>query len=278
MAETRVIDTGTEACLARVEDGVAVVTLNRPERKNALSQPMLEGLANALAECEAARDVRAVVLTGAGKGFCAGGDVKSMAESGNLSLGGPPATFDEAVHRQRLSQRATVARIYRMPKPVIASLPGAAAGAGLGLAMACDLRVAADNAVMITAFARVGFSGDFGLPWFLPQIVGRSKALELFYSSDRLTAQDCLALGLVNWVVSEAELVQRTMEIARRLAVGPAVSFRYIKENINKAYTQDLEDFMDGEVMRHLTAGRTEDHREAVKAFVEKREPSFKGR
>lgn len=278
MAEARAIDTGTQECLARLEDGVAVVTLNRPERRNALSQAMLDGLARALEQCEASRDVRAVVLTGMGRAFCAGGDVKSMAEAGDPTPGSAPATFDEAIHRQRLSQRATVGRVYRMPKPVIASLPGAAAGAGLGLALACDLRIAAESAIMVTAFARVGFTGDFGVPWLLPQLVGRSKALELFYSSDRVTAQQCLALGLVNHVVPDAELEQKTMDLARRLAAGPTVSFRYIKENANKAYTQDLEDFMDGEVMRHLLAGRTEDHREAVKAFVEKREPTFRGR
>lgn len=278
MAEARAIDTGTEDCLARLHDGVAVITLNRPDRRNALSTAMLDGLARALEQCEASRDVRAVVLTGAGRAFCAGGDVKSMAESGDPTPGGGPATFDEAVHRQRLSQRATVARIYRMPKPVIGSLPGAAAGAGFGLAMACDMRVAAESAVFVTAFARVGFTGDYGLPWLLPQAVGRSRALDLFYNSDRVTAKEALALGIVNQVVPDAELEQKTMALAQKLAAGPTVSFRYIKENINKAYAQDLEDFMDGEVLRHLTAGRTEDHREAVKAFVDKREPTFKGR
>jgi 2-(1,2-epoxy-1,2-dihydrophenyl)acetyl-CoA isomerase len=278
MADARVIDTGTEECLARLDDGVATVTLNRPERRNALSHAMLEGLARALESCEASREVRAVVLTGAGRAFCAGGDVKSMAEAGDPTPGGGPATFDEAVHRQRLSQRATVGRIYRMPKPVIGCIPGAAAGAGFGLAMACDLRIAGEGAVFVTAFARVGFTGDYGLPWLLPQAVGRAKALELFYNSDRVTAQEALALGIVNRVVPDAELERETIALARKLATGPAVSFRYIKENANKACSQDLEDFMDGEVMRHLTAGRTEDHREAVKAFVDKREPTFKGR
>lgn len=278
MADRGKIDTGTEECLARIEDGVAVITLNRPERRNALSRAMLDGLARALDACETSREVRSVVFTGAGRAFCAGGDVKSMADAGDPTPGGGPATFDEAVHRQRLSQRATVGRIYRMPKPVIGAIPGAAAGAGFGLAMACDLRVAAESAVFVTAFARVGFAGDFGLPWLLPQAVGRAKALELFYDSDRVSAKDALELGIVNQVVPDTELEVKSMELARRLAAGPAVSFRYIKENINKAYTEDLEDFMDGEVMRHLTAGRTEDHREAVKAFVEKREPTFKGR
>lgn len=277
MGEGSAIDTGTEDCLARVEDGVAVLTLNRPERRNALSTAMLEGLASALRQCELSPHVRSVVLTGTGNAFCAGGDVKGMAQGGALP-GAVPTTFDEAVHRQRVSERETVARIYRLPKPVIAALPGAAAGAGLGLAMACDLRIAAESAVMLTAFARVGFSGDYGLPWLLPQIVGRSKALELFYLSERLSAKECLELGLVNRVVPDAVLAEETMALARRLASGPAVSYRYIKENINDAYAQSLEDFIDGEVIRHLTAGRTEDHREAVKAFVEKREPTFKGK
>ena len=165
-----------------------------------------------------------------------------------------------------------------MPKPVIALLPGAAAGAGMGLAMACDMRIAAQSAVMVTAFARIGFVGDYGLPWLLPRIVGRAKALELFYLSERLSAAQCLAIGLLDRVVQDDELQDATMELASRLARGPAVSYRYIKENINKAEAQDLEDFMDGEVMRHVSTARTEDFQEAVQAFIEKREPVFKGK
>src|SRR5258705_5065887 len=162
------IETDTEHLLATESDGVATLTMNRPERRNALSGQMLDGMARALDYAERAASVRCVVLTGAGGGFCAGGDVKGMAEGG---LGGGP-TLDERIHAQRLSQRNTAGRIYLMPKPVIAMLPGPAAGAGLSLALACDMRVLADNVVITTAFARVGFSGDYGGTFFLSQLVG----------------------------------------------------------------------------------------------------------
>ena len=195
MAESRVIDTGTEHLQARVEDRVAILTMNRPERRNALSGEMLSGLEIALADAETAADVGCVVLTGAGGAFCAGGDVKGMAEGGGGG-GTPRPTLDQRIHGQRLNQRNTAGRIYRMPKPVIASLPGAAAGAGLSLALACDLRIAAERALITTAFARVGFSGDYGGTWFLTKLVGPAKALELYYLSERLDAKQALQLRL----------------------------------------------------------------------------------
>lgn len=270
------IETGTQDLLAQLDEGVATVTLNRPERRNALSLPLLEALAEVLGRCERDAEVRVVVLTGAGSAFCAGGDVKAMAGAG----GGAAASssFAERVHLQRRLQRESVARMYRMPKPVIASLPGAAAGAGLGLCLAADLRIASDQAVMLTAFARVGLSGDYGAPWLLARQVGRAKALELFYLSDKLDAQQCLQLGLVNQLVPADQLSARTRELARRLAAGPRAAYGYIKQNVTGALEQSLEAFMDDEVLRHLSAQRTEDHREAAQAFVDKRAPVFKGR
>lgn len=276
---TETLDTGTDELLAELtgEQGqVAVVTLNRPARRNALSLGMLTALAKTLERCEHDPKVRCIVLTGSGGAFCAGGDVKAMAEGDDGS--GAGSSFEQRLARQRQSQRATVARIYNMPKPVIAAVPGAAAGAGMGLCMACDVRIAADSAIMTTAFARVGFSGDYGLPWLLTQQVGRSKALELFYLSDKLSAEQCLSLGLFNWVVPEAQLRDKALELGARLANGPSVAYGYIKENINAASSMPLEPYMETEVLRHLTTGRTEDHQEAAKAFVERREPRFKGR
>jgi 2-(1,2-epoxy-1,2-dihydrophenyl)acetyl-CoA isomerase len=277
MAESRVIDTGTEHLQARVEDRVAILTMNRPERRNALSGEMLSGLEIALADAETAADVGCVVLTGAGGAFCAGGDVKGMAEGGGGG-GGPQPTLDQRIHGQRLNQRNTAGRIYRMPKPVIAALPGAAAGAGLSLALACDLRIAAERALITTAFARVGFSGDYGGTWFLTKLVGPAKALELYYLSERLDAKQALQLGLVNRVVPDAALEEQTLALARQLASGPSVAYRYMKENIHRAGVADLEDCLDLEATHHVHAGLTEDHREAARAFVEKRTPSFKGR
>jgi len=278
MAQSRVIDTGSEDLLARVEDRVAILTMNRPTRRNALSQGMLAGLEVALADAETATDVGCVVLTGAGGAFCAGGDVKGMASEGSGEASRRPG-IDEAIHRQRLNQRATAGRIYRMPKPVVAMLPGAAAGAGLSLALACDLRIAAESAILTTAFARVGFSGDYGGTFFLTQLVGRARALELYYLSERIDAKQAERLGLVNRVVPAAALEEETLALARRLASGPSIPYRYMKENVNRAFEgAPLEECLDLEATHHVHCARTEDHREAARAFVEKREPVFKGR
>src|SRR5262245_55300417 len=277
MSDSRQIDTGTDHLFARIEDGVAYLTMNRPERRNALSDEMFRGMSAALREAETSPDVRCLVLTGAGGAFCSGGDVKGMAAGTNR--GGPSTTLDERIHRQRLSQRETAGRIYRMPKPVIASLPGPAAGAGLSLALACDLRIAAESAVLTTAFAKVGFSGDYGGTYFLTHLVGAAKARELYYLSDRIDAKEAERLGLVNKVVPDAALEAETRELAQRLATGATVAFRYMKENLNRAQEgATAEECLDLEATHHVHTGLTEDHREAAKAFVEKRTPVFKGR
>jgi 2-(1,2-epoxy-1,2-dihydrophenyl)acetyl-CoA isomerase len=234
---------------------------------------MLQALARQLDWAEQAPEVKCVVLTGAGQGFCAGGDVKGMAAR-ELQ----PAAVDTAIHRQRLTQRATAGRLFAMPKPTLAALPGPAAGAGMALALACDLRIMADTAFLTTAFARVGFSGDYGGTYFLTQLVGSAKARELYYLSERVSADQALQLGLTNWVCAPGDLVRRTGEIARRLAVGPSVAYRYMKENLNRAMGGDLTECLDLEVTHHVHCAATEDHREATRAFVEKREPVFKGR
>lgn len=273
---TRDIDTGTGDLLASLDEGVLTLTLNRPEARNAMSRAMTGALAGQLAAAEVDPAVKCVVLTGAGKGFCAGGDVKGMAARGDGTVG--DNTIDGAIHLQRISQRATAGKLFKMPKPTIAALPGAAAGAGLSLALACDLRIMSSTAIMTTAFARVGFSGDYGGTYFLTQLVGSAKARELYYLSDRVSAEEALRLGLANWVCAPDELVSRTREIARRLASGPTVAYRYMKENLNRAMAGEVDDCLDLEATHHIHCGQTEDHREATKAFVDKREPVFKGR
>lgn len=270
------IDTGTQDLLASLEDGVLTLTLNRPEARNAMSRAMNDALAIQLAAAEIDSAVKCIVLTGAGKGFCAGGDVKGMAARGDGTVG--DNTIDGAIHLQRVHQRATAGKLFKMPKPTLAALPGAAAGAGLSLALSCDLRIMASTAIMTTAFARVGFSGDYGGTYFLSQLVGSSKARELYFLSDRVSAEQALRLGLTNWVCEPDQLAGRTREIARRLAQGPTVAYRYMKENLNRAMAGDVDDCLDLEATHHIHCGQTEDHREATKAFVEKREPVFKGR
>ena len=270
------IDTGTDHLIFEKEKGVAVLTMNRPEARNAMSGEMNEAMRNVLSEVELDPAIRCVVLTGAGKGFCAGGDVKGMASSGDGTVG--DNTIDAAIHRQRVHQRATAGKLFKMPKPTIAALPGAAAGAGLSYALACDLRVMASGAIMTTAFAKVGFSGDYGGSYFMTQLIGSAKARELYFLSDRVTADEALSLGLTNWVCEPDDLMDKTMEIANRLANGPSVAYRYMKENLNRAMNGEVDDCLDLEATHHIHCGQTEDHRNATKAFVEKKEPVFKGK
>ncbi len=257
--------------LESVSDRVATLTLNRPDRLNALSTPILDGLLEALPRLAADPEVAVVVLTGAGRGFCAGGDVKSMADGTSL------LNVNDAV--ARLRGRMEVSRLlHEIPKPTIAMVNGAAAGAGLSMALACDLRVASESARFITAFAKVGFSGDFGGSYFLSKLIGTGRARELYYTGEPLDASQALALGIVSRVVPDVELLQATMALARRLAGGPSVALALMKQNFNAAETGSLAELLDLEALHQVQTSRTEDHKEAARAFVEKRPAVFKGR
>ena len=259
--------------LETINDGVAVLTMNRPDRLNALSRPMLDAMIEAFPRLAQDANVGCVVLTGAGRAFCSGGDVKDMAEG----LEAEGSTLEEQA--QALRARMETSRwLHEMPKPTIAMIRGAAAGAGLSLALACDIRIAGSAARLGTAFARVGYSGDFGGSYFLTKLVGTAKARELYYTADLLNAQDALALGMVNRVVDEGALEAEAMALAKRIAAGPRIALRYMKRNLNAAESGTLKDSLDLEAWHHSRTGFTEDHREAAKAFVEKRTPVFKGR
>lgn len=273
---SRSIDTGSEHLHCDIDDdGIAVITMDRPERRNAMTGDMMDGLALSLREVEVAHDVRCVVLTGAGGAFCAGGDVKGFAEGDGA--GGGATSWDVGVHEQRLSHRNTSGALFRMPKPTLAVLPGAAAGAGLSLALACDMRVAVDTAIMTTAFARVGLAGDYGGTWFLTHLLGPAKAKELYFLPERMTMDTALELGVVNRVASADDFEGVWTDMAKRLAAGPPIAYRYMKENINRSVTADLDTILDLESTHHRHTGTTKDHKEASQAFVEKRDPVFKG-
>ena len=273
------VDTGTPDLVAEISEGVAVLTMNRPTRRNALSPAMLEALGRMLAQMELDVDVRCVVLTGAGGAFCAGGDVKRFAAAPTGAAGTAEGrTIDDAIQLQRLSQRATSGRLWSMSKPTIAAISGPAAGAGLSLALACDLRYAVEGAVLTTAFARVGLAGDYGGTWLLSQIVGAGRAKELFLFSERIDAVKAAQWGIVNEVFPEAEFEQAVMSRAQRLANGPSIALRYMKENLNRAALGEFNECMDLEVTHHVHTATTADHHEAAQAFVEKREPLFRGR
>jgi 2-(1,2-epoxy-1,2-dihydrophenyl)acetyl-CoA isomerase len=270
------IDTSTPDLLAQLNEGVLTLTMNRPEARNALSRPMLIAMKQQLTDAEFNPDVRCIVLTGSGQAFCAGGDVKSMAATNEQAGTGP--TIDEAIHFQRHNQRETAGRLFKMPKPTLAVLSGAAAGAGLSLALACDLRLMSRTAFMTTAFAKVGFAGDYGGTYFLTQLIGAAKARELYFLSERVGADQALNLGLANWVAEPEALAQTARDIAQKLASGPAVAYRYMKENLNRAMAGEIDECLDMEVTHHVHCAQTEDHKAAARAFVEKRTPVFHGR
>lgn len=259
--------------IENIKDGVAVLTMNRPDRLNALSGPMLDALLEALPRLAEDPDVGCVVLTGAGRGFCAGGDVKAMAEGREMS----GDTLEERAQGLR-NKMETSRWLHEMPKPTIAMVRGAAAGAGLSLALACDLRIAGESAKFGTAFARVGYSGDFGGSYYLTQLVGTAKARELYYTAELVDAQRALTLGLVNRVVGDDRLEEETLALAGKIARGPRIAFRYMKRNLNAAESGSLRELLELEAWHHTRTGQTDDHREATKAFVEKREPVFRGR
>src|SRR5437762_9672015 len=255
-----------------IEDRVAILTMNRPDKLNALSDPMIDAAIAHLRRCATDPDVGAVVLTGAGRAFCAGGDVSAMG-----SGGGGGQTFETHVDRQR-ERHEFPWLLADIPKVTIAAVNGAAVGAGLGIALSCDLCFASDRARFGTAFARVGFGGDFGTTWQLTRRVGAMKAKELFFLGEVFSAEEADRIGLVNRLFPHETFLAEVRQIAARIANGPLVSYRYMKENVNLSLTVDFRSMLDREAVTHLRCGQTADHREGVTAFVEKRQPRFQGR
>jgi 2-(1,2-epoxy-1,2-dihydrophenyl)acetyl-CoA isomerase len=261
----------TDMVLQQLDSGLLTITMNRPDRRNALNPEMTRGLVEAARRAAEDHEVRAVLLKGAGGTFCVGGDVKSMAE------GRAPLPFETRLSNLRRGMEVS-RLLHEMPKPVVAQLDGAAAGAGLSIALACDLRVAGASVKITTAFAKVGLSGDYGGTYFLTHLLGSARARELYLTSPVLSAQEAYALGMVTRVVPDAELEAAARELAMSLAHGPSVTLGYIKRNINNAEHLSLEACFDAEAIHHSRSGETADHQEAAKAFVEKRKPSFSGR
>jgi enoyl-CoA hydratase/carnithine racemase len=268
------VDTGTDELLCEIADRVAIITLNRPEARNALSDRLTPALRRMIKQRGDDPNVGAILITGAGGAFCAGGDVKGMG-GGAAKV---EATFEDRVADLRTKQRTLTGALVAVRKPTIAALPGAAAGAGMAIALACDIRIAAESAIMATGYSRIGLTGDYGIAWLLTRLAGTARARELMFLSERLDARRCEALGLVNRVVPDAELQDTAFALAKSLAEGPPIAFGYMKDNLDHAVTSGLIDSMDREAENLVRAARTIDHREAVRAFVEKRKPTFSGR
>jgi len=274
MAGDRIeVDTGTGELLCEIRDRVALITLNRPEARNALSDQLTPALRRIIKHCGDDFRVGALLITGAGTAFCAGGDVKGMGS--NSAKAKTP--IDERLADLRIKQRTLTGVLVGLRKPTIAALPGPAAGAGLALSLACDLRIAAESAVMTTGYARIALTGDYGIAWLLTRLVGTSRARELMFLSERIDARRCETLGLVNRVVADAELRDVAFALARFLAEGPLQALAGMKDNLDHALTADLLESMDQEAEYMVRAARTTDHKEAVRAFVDKRKPVFVG-
>jgi enoyl-CoA hydratase/carnithine racemase len=274
MAEDRIeVDTGTSELLCEIRGRVALITLNRPEARNALSDRLTPALRRMIKQCGDDPKVGALLITGAGNAFCAGGDVKGMGSNAAKA----ETTFEQRVAELRVKQRTLTGALVAVRKPTIAALPGPAAGAGLALALACDIRIAAESAIMATGYIRIGLTGDYGIAWLLTRLVGTSRARELMFLSERIDARRCETLGLVNRVVPDVELAEAAFVLAKSLADGPSIALAYMKDNLDHAVTSDFLQSMDQEADHMVRAARTTDHKEAVRAFIDKRKPEFIG-
>jgi len=260
----------TESVLRHDDGAVATITINRPEARNALTAATKVALLQALLGCGADDSVRAVVLTGAGQAFCSGQDLREHAEL--LAAG------DTALDTVREHYNPTIEAIAAMPKPVIAALPGVAAGAGAALAFACDFRIAAERASFMLAFARVGLGADSGASWTLQRLVGAAKATELLMLAEPVDSATALRLGLLTSVVPDADLPAAASEFAARLAAGPTLAYAAIRESLLYGAAHQLSESLAKEAELQRRLGASADHRNATQAFVAKQTPVFEGR
>ena len=270
------IDTGTDELLCVICDRVATITLNRPEAKNAMSDNLTPALRNMIRTCGESGDVGVLLITGAGNAFCAGGNVKGMGahrDKAKLAM-----SYEQKVADLQERQRLLTGALISVRKPTIAALPGPAVGAGLALAMACDIRIAAASAFVSTGYLRVALSGDYGIAWLLTRLVGTARARELMFTAERVDAARAEQIGLVNRVVPDDQLHAEAIALAKSLAEGPTLALRYMKDNLDEALLFDYATARDHEAERLVRLTTTADHKEAVQAFIDKRKPVFSGR
>ncbi len=272
-------DDAAEVLYDRRPDGVAVITINRPAQMNALSVAVRELLVRHIAQAANDDEVRCVVLTGAGRAFCAGVDVKRLADAA-ASDGAAKRREGLAaiVHGLRAQQMSTIHALHTMPKPTIAAVNGYAIGAGLAYALACDLRVASTAARFGTGFARLAVSGDNGTSWFLQRLVGPAKALELFLTGEIVDGARAVALGMANRLEPEEDFMDRVLAFASSLAAGPPVAYARMKESFHLGERSDLATLLDHEALSINLSLLTEDHRAAITALRDGTTARFLGR
>lgn len=269
------IETGTDELLCVIRDRVAVITLNRPDARNSLSDTLTPALRTMIRTCGENPEVGVLLVTGAGKAFCAGGNVKGM--GANRDPKKLEMSYEDKVADLQERQRLLTGALASVRKPTIAALPGPAVGAGLAIAMACDIRIAAQSAFISTGYLRVALSGDYGMAWLLTRLVGTSRARELMFTSEKVDAARCEQIGLVNRVVPDETLQDEAFALAKSIAEGPTLALRYMKDNLDEALLFDFATARDHEAERLIRLTTTADHKEAVQAFIEKRKPVFRG-
>ena len=261
-----------KSLLTEKKNGVGIITLNRPDKLNAFNDELTFQLQDALKEMEKDKEVRAIVVTGAGRGFCSGQDLQSRSIA--QEMGQRPSLGDSIRRRYN----PIVIKLRRMEKPIIAAVNGVAAGAGASVAFACDFRIVTEKTNFIQSFTKVGLIPDSGATFILPRLVGATKAFELMLSADKLSAQEAFNLGVVNKVVAEEDLMKEAIALAEKLAAGPSKAFGLTKRAVNKAIFHDLEELLEYEASLQEIAGRSDDFAEGVKAFIEKRTPQYTGK
>ncbi len=267
------IDTGTDELLCEIDARVAIVTLNKPHKKNALGDILTPALRRTLARLQDDDRVGCVMLTGAGDAFCSGGDVSGM--GGGSTSDEPPPTPGERVAELTHKQMTLTHRLFHHNKVTVAALPGAAAGAGLSIALACDLRVAADTAFVTTAFRNIGLSGDYGTSWFLPRLVGLGRAKAMLYTAARVTAEEGLGMGLIDAVFPAASFRADAFAFAAGIANGPTQALARMKKNLHAGLSQNLDASLQLEAEHLIASSGSAEAREAITAFMEKRTPRF---
>ena len=270
------LETGTRQLLSHIHGNIGIITLNRPESKNALSDELTPALRTQIANLNLDDRVNSLIITGAGDVFCAGGDIKSMNLSSNKD-GWPNKVPEEAIKELQVKQMTLTHTLYNFSKPTIAALPGAAAGAGLSIALTCDFRFTNENAFAIAGYGKIALTGDYGMSWLLPRIIGISKAKDMMFSNKKILAREGLNIGLFDNIIEGDNLLKSTLEYASLLSSFSPLALKAMKNNINNSYELSLEKSLNQEAIELIKASNSEDHKEGIRAFLEKRKPNFTG-
>ena len=272
------LDTGTRQLLSHIHGNIGIITLNRPESKNALSDELTPALRSQISNLNIDDRVNALIITGSGDAFCAGGDVKSMnASTSNKESWTKESSEEEVLKNLQNKQMTLTHTLYNFSKPTIAALPGAAAGAGLSIALTCDFRYVNENAFAIAGYGRIALTGDYGMSWLLPKIVGLSKAKDMMLSNSKISAKEGLNIGLFDKVIKGDELLKSSLEYANILSTFSPLSLKAMKNNIQSSIEISLEESLNQEAIELIKASKSNDHKEGIRAFVEKRKPIFTG-